>query len=137
MTEETDLRAENKNEIELTIKDAQAGSEAVAQAITVLKDFYKESGMIAKEPWEFIQVSKKSAGVTLPDSPATWDSSYTGVAIQRAALMVFFQFLKALQPSSLRWSPMLNSKMQLIRRPTTRTWLPRRSRLQMSRLTRR
>merc|ERR1719316_662088 len=80
MKEETELRAENKNEIELTIKDAQAGSEAVAQAITVLKDFYKESGMIAKEPWEFIQVSKKSAGVTLPDSPATWDSSYTGVA---------------------------------------------------------
>merc|ERR1719333_1807881 len=38
--------------------------------------------MIAKEPWEFIQVSKgsKSGGVTLPDSPATWDSSYTGVA---------------------------------------------------------
>merc|ERR1719301_303788 len=80
MKEETELRQENKAEIELTIKDAQAGSEAVAQAITVLKDFYKESGMIAKEPWEFIQVSKKSAGVTLPDSPATWDSSYTGVA---------------------------------------------------------
>merc|ERR1719316_1260994 len=65
MTTETDLRAENKAEIELTIKDAQAGSEAVAQAITVLKDFYKESGMIAKEPWEFIQVSH--SGVKLPD----------------------------------------------------------------------
>merc|ERR1719428_1280205 len=49
MKEETELREENKAEIELTIKDAQAGSEAVAQAITVLKDFYKESGMIAKE----------------------------------------------------------------------------------------
>jgi len=79
MAQETDLRAENKAEIELTIKDAQAGAEAVAQAITVLRDFYKESGMIAKEPWEFIQISK-SSGVTLPDSPATWDSSYTGVA---------------------------------------------------------
>merc|ERR1719316_53109 len=78
MTTETDLRAENKAEIELTIKDAQAGAEAVAQAITVLKDFYKESGMIAKEPWEFIQISK-SHGVTLPDKPSTWDSSYTGV----------------------------------------------------------
>merc|ERR1719515_181537 len=81
MAQETTLREENKAEIELTIKDAQAGAEAVAQAITVLKDFYKDSGMIAKEPWEFIQVAKgsKSAGVTLPDSPATWDSSYTGV----------------------------------------------------------
>merc|ERR550514_1856671 len=32
--------------------------------------------MIAKEPWEFLQGSD----VELPDSPATWDSSYTGVA---------------------------------------------------------
>jgi len=68
--------------VKLTIKDAQAGAEAVAQATTVLKDFYKESGMIAKEPWEFIQTSKsgKSGGVTLPDKPSTWDSSYTGVS---------------------------------------------------------
>merc|ERR1719181_909692 len=79
MEQELKLREENKAEVERTIKDAQAGSTAVAQAITVLKDFYKESGMIAKEPWEFIQISK-SHGVTLPDSPATWDSSYTGVA---------------------------------------------------------
>jgi len=79
MAQETTLREENKAEIELTIKDAQAGSEAVAQAITVLKDFYKESGMIAKEPWEFVQISSKSHGVTLPDKPSTWDSSYTGV----------------------------------------------------------
>jgi len=81
MAQETQLREENKAEIELTIKDAVAGAEAVTQAITVLKDFYKESGMIAKEPWEFIQTSKasKSAGVTLPDKPSTWDASYTGV----------------------------------------------------------
>merc|ERR1719420_1064533 len=79
MEEETELRNENHEEIELTIKDAQAGAEAVAQAITVLKDFYKESGMIAKEPWEFVQISSKSHGVTLPDKPSTWDSSYTGV----------------------------------------------------------
>merc|ERR1719161_2156205 len=79
MEEETTLRKENKQECELTIKDAQDGQEAVAQAITVLKDFYKESGMIAKEPWEFLQVSSQSRGVDLPDSPSTWDSSYTGV----------------------------------------------------------
>merc|ERR1719197_1705984 len=44
--------------------------------------------MIAKEPWEFVQlgVSHKTVSshkmstrdVELPDSPATWDSSYTG-----------------------------------------------------------
>merc|ERR1719221_2158512 len=31
--------------------------------------------MIAKEPWEFVQ-----RAVDLPESPDTWDSSYTGVA---------------------------------------------------------
>merc|ERR1719463_868429 len=75
--EETELRTENHNEIVLTIKDAEDGQGAVANAISVLKDFYKESGMIAKEPWEFIQTDSK--GVDLPDSPSTWDSSYTGV----------------------------------------------------------
>merc|ERR1719321_1753989 len=75
--EETTLREENHAEIVLTIKDAEDAQGAVANAITVLKDFYKESGMIAKEPWEFIQTSK---GVELPDSPSTWDSSYTGVS---------------------------------------------------------
>merc|ERR1719217_188821 len=82
MKQETELNEENKAEIAFTIKDAQAASKAVAQAIKVLKDFYKESGMVAKESWEFVQISKKSNshGVTLPDSPSTWDSSYTGAA---------------------------------------------------------
>merc|ERR1719345_649682 len=79
MEQETELRDENKAEIELTIKDAQAGAEAVAQATAVLKDFYKESGMVAKEPWEFIQIQKVS-GVTLPEKPEVWDASYTGTA---------------------------------------------------------
>merc|ERR1719321_1698093 len=57
--EETELRTENHAEIELTIKDAEDAQGAVANAITVLKDFYKESGMIAKEPWEFIQTGTK------------------------------------------------------------------------------
>merc|ERR1719160_1087528 len=80
MEEETELRNENHAEIEATIKDSQDAQAAVAQATAVLKDFYKESGMIAKEPWEFVQISSKRAnGVDLPDSPDTWDSSYTGV----------------------------------------------------------
>merc|ERR1719443_1981430 len=33
--------------------------------------------MVAKEPWEFIQ-TRSRRGVELPDSPSTWDSSYTG-----------------------------------------------------------
>merc|ERR1719327_2526908 len=79
MEQETELRNENKAEIEATIKDSQDAQAAVTSAIQVLKDFYKESGMIAKEPWEFVQVSSKRS-VELPDSPDTWDSSYTGVS---------------------------------------------------------
>jgi len=78
MEEETELRNENHAEIVATIKDSQDAQAAVTQATQVLKDFYKESGMIAKEPWEFVQVSSRR-GVDLPDSPSTWDSSYTGV----------------------------------------------------------
>merc|ERR1712224_426629 len=48
---------------------------SLSDAIAVLKDFYKSSGEIPKEPWEFIQKP-----VNLPKNPATWDSGYTGVA---------------------------------------------------------
>merc|ERR1719482_1366937 len=34
--------------------------------------------MIAKEPYEFVQTSKKD--IDLPENPSTWDASYTGVA---------------------------------------------------------
>merc|ERR1719421_1159958 len=76
---ETKLRDENHAEIELTIKDAQDAQKALEEAIAVLKDFYKESGMIAKEPWEFVQTASRR-DVELPEKPSTWDSSYTGTA---------------------------------------------------------
>merc|ERR1719321_1442275 len=78
MEEETELRNENHAEIEATIKDSQDAQAALTNAIAVLKDFYKESGMIAKEPWEFVQIATHR-DVELPDNPDTWDSSYTGV----------------------------------------------------------
>merc|ERR1719310_2148610 len=34
--------------------------------------------MVKKESWEFLQ--RRNSGVELPASPATWTSSYTGVA---------------------------------------------------------
>merc|ERR1719238_839667 len=78
MEQETELRNENHAEIVATIKDSQDAQAALTNAIAVLKDFYKESGMIAKEPWEFVQI-KSRRDVELPDNPDTWDSSYTGV----------------------------------------------------------
>merc|ERR1719443_1915942 len=76
-TQETGLRDENHKEILATVKDAQDAKAAILNAIAVLKDFYQESGMVTKEPWEFIQTWSRR-GVELPDSPSTWDSSYTG-----------------------------------------------------------
>ena len=40
-----------------TIKDAEDAQTAIAQAIAVLRTFYKESGEVAKEAWEsFVQL---------------------------------------------------------------------------------
>jgi chromosome segregation ATPase len=78
---ETELREENHAEIVATVKDSQDAQAAMTSAISVLKDFYKSSGMIAKEPWEFVQIrahTQRDAG--LPAKPETWDSSYSGAS---------------------------------------------------------
>jgi hypothetical protein len=77
--EATEIREVGKKENTLAIKDAETAQTALANAIAVLQQFYKDSGEIAKEPWEFIQ-----APVKLPKNPATWDSSYTGVSDPKA-----------------------------------------------------
>jgi len=73
--EAREIRLVGHQENNLAIKDAETGQTALAAAIAVLTDFYKDSGEIKKEPWEFIQTP-----VTLPKDPATWDSPYTGVS---------------------------------------------------------
>jgi len=75
MNEATEIRQIGKKENAHSIKDAKQGQTALTNAIAVLEAFYKESGEIKKEPWEFIQKP-----VNLPKNPATWDSSYTGVS---------------------------------------------------------
>jgi len=77
MAEAADIRKVGKQENAVALKDAEDAMTAVANAISVLTDFYKESGQIAKEPYEFIQ---KGDGVKLSDSPETWDSGYSGVS---------------------------------------------------------
>jgi len=73
--EATEIRNTGKKENALAIKDAQAAQTSLTNAIAVLEAFYKSSGEIKKEPWEFIQKP-----VNLPKNPATWDSGYTGVS---------------------------------------------------------
>jgi len=74
MKEAEEIRQTGKKENQVSVDDAQAAQTALANAVAVLEDFYKDSGMVKKEPWEFIQ------GVDLPEKPATWASSYTGIA---------------------------------------------------------
>jgi chromosome segregation ATPase len=81
MNEATEVRQEGKKENKVAMKDAQDAQSAIANAIAVLTDFYKESGEIAKEPYEFIQTH---APQELPDQPSTWDASYTGVSDPKA-----------------------------------------------------
>merc|ERR550514_763088 len=81
--EEKDIRAENKAENEAAIKDNSDAKNAVDQAIKVLVTFYKESGQIAKQPYEFVQTEKRALvgkkDIDLPEEPSTWGSGYTGV----------------------------------------------------------
>merc|ERR1719161_1790857 len=89
MATETELRKNNHKDILITIKDSKDAQVALTNAISVLTAFYKESGMIAKEPWEFVQTGSKvhraPETVSLPDSPKTWDASYTGTTDPKAS----------------------------------------------------
>merc|ERR1719253_1904415 len=72
--EAREIRETGKKENALAVKDAQTAQKSLTNAVAVLTTFYKSSGEIKKEPWEFIQAPQK-----LPKNPATWSSSYTGV----------------------------------------------------------
>lgn len=75
MKEAKEIRNEGHQENTEVIKDSQSAQAAIAKAEAVLTEFYKSSGEIPKEPWEFLQREP----VELPEEPSTWDASYTGV----------------------------------------------------------
>jgi len=75
MKDATELRKENKQQNRLAIDDAEKAQTALTQALAVIKDFYKGTGQMTKEAWEFLQ-----APVTLGSEPSTWSAPYTGVA---------------------------------------------------------
>merc|ERR1719221_1458845 len=75
MAESEEIRNEGKSENADAVKDAKQAQTAIANAVAVLEAFYKESGAIKKESWEFVQQP-----VTLPAEPSTWSKSYTGIA---------------------------------------------------------
>jgi hypothetical protein len=77
--EATEIRQAGKQENELAIKDAVSAQRAITNAISVLQEFYKSTGQIPKEPWEFLQKSARQP-TELSAEPDTWSSSYSGVA---------------------------------------------------------
>merc|ERR1719487_285898 len=84
--EETAERQAEHAENMATIKDAQAAQTAVSQAIAVLTEFYKGTGMMEKEAWELNQMKsnvrriKAPPGETeLPEpNPELFESPYKG-----------------------------------------------------------
>lgn len=77
MEEAAEVRTEGKEENVRAAHEAKKAQEALAKAIAVLEEFYKDSGKVPKEAWEFVQ---REPGVDLPAEPSTWEASYTGVA---------------------------------------------------------
>jgi chromosome segregation ATPase len=81
--EQTATRAEDKAENLATIKDAEEAQSAVSEAIAVLEEFYKSTGEVAKEAWEFSQMKAKvrrvqqAPGETEP-MPEMESQPYTG-----------------------------------------------------------
>merc|ERR1719421_903501 len=127
MKTETALRDENHAEIEATIKDAVDAQGALTSAITVLKEFYKESGMIPKEPWEFLQTASQR-DVELPDKPSTWDSSYTGTADPQNAGEGILTILEETMQKFSKMEADAKVQDETDQKTTRRTWPRRRSR---------
>jgi DNA repair exonuclease SbcCD ATPase subunit len=67
----TEDRETEKAENMATIKDAKDAQDAIAQAIAVLEDFYKEQGA-------FVQIASHEP-VEVKASPDTWESESTGL----------------------------------------------------------
>jgi len=74
--EATEIRNTGKKENAISVKDAKQAQDSLTNAIAVLTEFYKSSGEIAKEPWEFIQEP-----VAVKGPPSTWENGgdYSGV----------------------------------------------------------
>jgi hypothetical protein len=82
--EETAERQAEKAENTATIKDAQDAQTAVSEAIAVLSEFYKGTGMVEKEAWELNQMNahvrriKAAPGETAEPEPELFEPGYKG-----------------------------------------------------------
>merc|ERR1712113_271870 len=83
MAKATKLRQDEKAKNTQTIADSQAAQTAVAQAITVLKDFYAKAG----EATAFLQQQ--------PESPEIFDSPYKGMHSENGGVVGMLEVIES------------------------------------------
>jgi len=86
MSKATELRGEEKEKAEATIKDAQEAQTAVAQALTVLKEFYAK----AAEATAFVQ---QKGGRQEP--PPIFDSPYKGMGAESGGVVGMLEVIQS------------------------------------------
>merc|ERR550537_501928 len=83
MAKATEIRQEEKTTNEATIKDAQEAQTAVAQALTVLKEFYAK----AAEATALIQQQ--------PEAPEIFDSAYKGMQAENGGVAGMLEVIES------------------------------------------
>merc|ERR550537_19578 len=83
MAKATEIRQEEKATNEATIKDAQEAQTAVAQALTVLKEFYAK----AAEATALLQQQ--------PEAPAIFDSEYKGMQSENGGVAGMLEVIES------------------------------------------
>merc|ERR1719200_103194 len=82
MAKATKIRQDEKAENEMTIKDSQEAQTAVAQALTVLKEFYAKAG-------------EATALVQQSDQPEIFDSPYKGMQSENGGVVGMLEVIES------------------------------------------
>merc|ERR1712060_721598 len=85
MAKATEMRQEEKATNTATVKDSQEAQTAVAQALTVLKEFYAKAG----EATALLQHSQQ------PVAPAIFDSPYKGLQAENGGVIGMLEVIQA------------------------------------------
>jgi uncharacterized protein YoxC len=85
MAKATEDRTASKEKNQATIKDAKEAQEAVAQALSVLKDFYAKAG-------EATALTQQTPG---EDAPASFDAPYKGMQSEGGGVIDFLEVIAA------------------------------------------
>merc|ERR1719343_494049 len=83
MAKASKIRAEEKAENTMTIKDAKEAQTATAQALTVLKEFYEKAG----DATAFVQQQ--------PEAPAIFDSPYKGMQAENGGVIGMLEVIES------------------------------------------